>query len=149
MHNVTAQKPKASIPRGWRSLLVFLTIATIVIWILSKWGPSLSQLSPTGSGAGKATGTEGMSTMGSRVARRTIIAKPGEYSNRVSVPMGQSWNIEPAGRVMVLTATGKTWEDWPDRTGPVRNDPSPFDSMFQFKSMEEKEVEVVIEWMPK
>ena len=98
---------------------------------------------------GASRATAGRSTMTSRVTSRTIVAKPGVYSDRVSVPFGQTFNTRPQGKIRTLTASGKTWDDWPGRPGVMRYNVSPEDAMFQFMSLEEKEVEVIVEWEPR
>ncbi len=80
---------------------------------------------------------------------KTVVAKPNEWSERVSVPFGQVGNIRPKGKIRVKTASGKEWDDWEGRAGEVEKLSSAFDQMFQFKSLETKEVNVTVEWEPK
>lgn len=103
----------------------------------------------TAAGSGASKSAETRPGVVSRVTSRTIIAKPGEWSSRVSVPFGQIGCNRPQGKVRVLTASGKTWDDWPGRPGVIRNDVPPEDAMFQFMSLENKEVEVIVEWQPR
>lgn len=113
-------------------------------WIKAKKLASSSEI-----GASKEPTAERSGISSSRVTSRTIMAKPGVYSDRVSVPFSQSWSIEPEGRVKILTAGGKTWDDWPGKIETMRTDPSILDSMFQFMSLEEKEVKVTVVWEPR
>jgi serine/threonine protein kinase len=137
---------------GALTLGVFLTILLVVVVRPEDGNPdkidgSIAARGPSETGASKSAAER--SAVASRVTSRMIIAKPEVYSDRISVPMGQFWNIRPRGKIRILTASGKTWDDWPDRPGEIRSDVSPPDAMFQFKSLEEKEVEVVVEWEPK
>ncbi len=135
------------------SLLIMVKVAlpsTATEAIKEKWKMVIEGRRPGDEGDGSPKPpVAGRSGVTSRVTSRTIIAKPGVWSERISVPMSQNWNITPEGRIRILTAGGKTWEDWKGRAGEIRRDPSPFDSMFQFMSLEEREVEVIVEWEPK
>ncbi|MFH1170094.1 MAG: hypothetical protein V1704_00840 [Candidatus Vogelbacteria bacterium] len=91
----------------------------------------------------------GRSARTSRVTTQTIIAKPGVYSNEVSIPGGQNFNIQPEGKIRARTASGKVIDDWPGRHSEMEHGRSLLDGVFQFMSLEEREVKVVVEWEPK
>jgi len=76
----------------------------------------------------------------------TITAPTKDWSRNVSIPMKATGRISPQGRVLVKTLSGDQWEDGPHQMRPPRRRDSMWDRTFAFQSLEDKPVEVIVEW---
>ncbi len=132
-----ATKDKENGAGSFFTVMATLALVVALGFLTYSWWPT-----PIASGAGKAT-------TGSRVTSKIVVAKPGVYSDEVSIPGGQNFNIQPQGKIRARTASGKIIDDWPGRHAEMEHGRSLLDGVFQFMSLEEKEVEVVVEWEPK
>ena len=80
---------------------------------------------------------------------KTIVAKPGEWSEWITLPRVALFRIEPDGLFRGRDKNGKEWDGYPVNTDWFGDNLTIAESTFQFRSREKQEVNVVVKWETK
>ncbi|MBI2100128.1 MAG: hypothetical protein HYT48_02190 [Candidatus Vogelbacteria bacterium] len=137
---------------GWTGRLIFLGVLgwailawnSYVKWPWSGWSSNTSQ-STTYAQSHRPTAPAGKQRY-----TKTIVAKPGAWSEVIALPRDSWCQITPEAEVRVKAGLGKKeWDYSPSNPVWLGENVSILDSVFQFKPKGDKEVNIKVDWEAK
>jgi hypothetical protein len=136
---------------SWRKSIAICVALILIMFVWRNYTTWIDYFhSPTAESVTSRV-TAGRSVMTSRVTTQKITARPDKWSDFIRIPPSHifRWHTEnPKDCVMVKDGRDQIRQVCADHVylGKL---PSLLDGMMAFKSIEEKEVEVIVEWEPK